>query len=90
MLLILGESKDAIDLHMLFEREAERFYAKVDPGGIITSVVDGYIIEVFLTILIMFRWDIFNPTLIPFSERNKGSKIFLFTNENTNQSFSWD
>lgn len=55
MLLILGESKDAIDLHMLFEREAERFYAKVDPGGIITSVVDGYIIEVFLTILIMFR-----------------------------------
>ncbi|KAM3720000.1 Polyhomeotic-like protein [Dirofilaria immitis] len=44
-LLVQGESKDALDIHMLFTREAERYYQKTGQKGKIVHLIEGFEIE---------------------------------------------
>lgn len=43
---ISGESKDALDIHMMFTREAERYYQKTGRKGKIVHLIEGFEIEV--------------------------------------------
>uniref|UniRef100_A0A183E441 SURP motif domain-containing protein n=1 Tax=Gongylonema pulchrum TaxID=637853 RepID=A0A183E441_9BILA len=40
-----GETKDALDVHMLFIREAERYYQKAGKKGKIVHIIEGFEIE---------------------------------------------
>ncbi|KAL3993632.1 SAM domain (Sterile alpha motif) family protein [Acanthocheilonema viteae] len=44
-LLVQGESKDALDIHMMFTREAERYYQKTGRKGKIIHLIEGFEIE---------------------------------------------
>ncbi|VDK84423.1 unnamed protein product [Litomosoides sigmodontis] len=44
-LLVQGESKDALDIHMMFTREAERYYQKTGRKSKIVHLVEGFEIE---------------------------------------------
>uniref|UniRef100_A0A158Q7F3 SAM domain-containing protein n=1 Tax=Elaeophora elaphi TaxID=1147741 RepID=A0A158Q7F3_9BILA len=44
-LLVQGESKDAFDIHMMFTREAERYYQKTGRKGKIVHLIEGFEIE---------------------------------------------
>ncbi|VDO36487.1 unnamed protein product, partial [Onchocerca flexuosa] len=44
-LLVQGESKDALDIHMMFTREAEKYYQKTGRKGKIVHLIEGFEIE---------------------------------------------
>ncbi|VIO93061.1 conserved hypothetical protein,hypothetical protein [Brugia malayi] len=44
-LLVQGESKDALDIHMMFTKEAERYYQKMGRKGKIVHLIEGFEIE---------------------------------------------
>ncbi|EFO25743.2 hypothetical protein LOAG_02738 [Loa loa] len=44
-LLVQGESKDALDIHMMFTKEAERYYQKTGRKGKIIHLIEGFEIE---------------------------------------------
>uniref|UniRef100_A0A1I8EY55 SAM domain-containing protein n=1 Tax=Wuchereria bancrofti TaxID=6293 RepID=A0A1I8EY55_WUCBA len=44
-LLVQGESKDALDIHMMFTKEAERYYQKMGRKGKIIHLIEGFEIE---------------------------------------------
>uniref|UniRef100_A0A915Q2Y7 SAM domain-containing protein n=1 Tax=Setaria digitata TaxID=48799 RepID=A0A915Q2Y7_9BILA len=44
-LLVQGESKDALDIHMMFTREAERYYQKTGRKGKVVHLIEGFEIE---------------------------------------------
>lgn len=52
LLANVGESKDALDIHMMFTREAERYYQKAGRKGRIVHLIEGFEIEVFRSCLI--------------------------------------
>ncbi|KAK6113902.1 SAM domain (Sterile alpha motif) family protein [Brugia pahangi] len=44
-LLVQGESKDALDIHMMFTKEAERYYQRMGRKGKIVHLIEGFEIE---------------------------------------------